>query len=584
MGALFGHANELELKGGLAVKFLVSQFTYFLSDRQARRNLSALRTYLYFLFGIIALYSVLFHVLMAVFERQEHSWLTGLYWTLTVMSTLGFGDITFHSDVGRIFSIIVLLSGVVLLLIMLPFAFIRFFYAPWLEAQIRASAPRRLPAHVEGHVIICRLDSITNGLVRKLQLNSIPYCILEPDPVAATQLREDGFSVVAGEVDDPKTYGSVNIGAARLLLANADDPINTNILLTVRSLNTRLPIIAIAEEEDSLDIFSLSGATYPLPLKLRLGDHLATRVSAGIGTAHEVGRFKDLVIVEFLVHDTPLSGVSLREAGLREKTGMNVVGIWESGRLNAVQPDRPLADTAVPVAIGTAGQVEKLNALLGESSGQQHQVLVIGGGKVGRSTAINLKKRGVHVRLLDRDPSLRDLLVPFCDELIIGDAADRATLERAGIDSVGAVALTTNDDAQNIHLAVYCRRLKPQLSIVSRVTRERNIEAIYRAGADFVLSYASLGCEFITAYLMGREPVMVGEGAEFFSIQVTPALSGKTLAQSGIGAKSGLVVIAIEEDGKTMTNPSAQTPLSPSARLLMLGTNEQRERFNELFG
>lgn len=566
------------------MKFLVSQFTYFLSDRQARRNLGALRTYLYFLFGIIALYSVLFHVLMAVFEEQEHSWLTGLYWTLTVMSTLGFGDITFHTDVGRLFSLVVLISGVVLLLIMLPFAFIRFFYAPWLEAQIRASAPRRLPAHVTGHVVICKLDSITNGLVRKLQVNQIPYCILEPDPVVATQLREDGMSVVAGEVDDPQTYEAINIREARLLLANADDPINTNILLTVRSLNTNLPIIAIAEEEDSLDIFALSGATYPLPLKMRLGDHLATRVSAGTGTAHEVGRFKDLVIVEFLVHDTPLSGISLRQAGLREKTGMNVVGIWQSGHLQRVNPDEALADTSVPVAIGTVEQVRQLNALLGEGTGQQHEVLVIGGGKVGRSAAASLKKRGVFVRLLDRDPSLEKELDPYCDRVIIGDAADRATLERAGIDKVSSVALTTNDDAQNIHLAVYCRRLKPHLSIVSRVTRERNIEAIYRAGADFVLSYASLGCEFITAYLLGREPVMVGEGAEFFSVQVTRTLSGKTLAESGIGANTGLVVIAIEEAGKTMTNPTAGTLLSSSARLLMLGTNPQRERFNELFG
>ena len=42
-------------------------------------------------------------------EGQAHSWLTGLYWTLTVMSTLGFGDITFHSDLGRAFSIVVLM-------------------------------------------------------------------------------------------------------------------------------------------------------------------------------------------------------------------------------------------------------------------------------------------------------------------------------------------------------------------------------------------------------------------------------------------------------------------------------------------
>lgn len=565
------------------MKFLVSQFTYFLSDRQARRNLGALRTYLFFLLGIILLYSVLFHIVMELFENQNHSWMTGLYWTLTVMSTLGFGDITFHSDLGRLFSIIVLASGVVLLLIMLPFAFIRFFYAPWLEAQIRAKAPRHLASHITGHVIISRLDSITNGLVRKLKVNRIPYVILEADPVVATQLREDGLSVVAGEIDDPQTYEAVNIREAWLLLANADDPINTNILLTVRSLNVSIPIIAIADEEDSLDIFSLSGATYVLPLKLRLGEHLATRVSAGVGTAHEVGRFKDLRIVEFLVHDTRLSGVTLRDAGLREKTGINVVGIWESGRLHPVHPDHPLEDTSVPVAIGTETQVAALNEVLKTGESSVHEVLVIGGGKVGRSTAQALQQRGVKVRLLDRDSSLKDELEPYCDRVIIGNAADRATLERAGIAEVSAVALTTNDDAQNIHLAVYCRRLRPQLSIVSRVTRERNIEAIYRAGADFVLSYASLGCEFITAYLMGREPVMVGEGAEFFSVKVGASLRGKTLARSGIGARTGLVVIAIEEDGKTITNPAAQTVLEPSARLLMLGTNDQRETFNKVF-
>lgn len=565
------------------MKFLVSQFSHFLSDKQARKNLGALRTYLLFLVAIIVLYSVLFHVVM-VWEGQEHSWLTGFYWTLTVMSTLGFGDITFQSDLGRVFSIVVLASGVVLLLIMLPFAFIRYFYAPWLEAQIRAGVPRRLPDDTKGHVIICQRDWITNGLVRKFTLAGTPYCVLEEDPEEATRMREEGLNVILGSVDDPGTYEAVNVRSARLLVANAEDAVNTNILLTVRSIHATLPIIALAEEEESVDIFSLSGATYPLPLKSRLGEHLANRVSAGSGKAQEVGRFKDLVIVEFLVHDTPLEGALLREAGLREKTGVNVIGIWESGRFRAVDPGRPLGKTCVPVAVGREDQVERLNDLLGKGTGRRHEVLVVGGGKVGRSAAATLKERGVRVRILDRDPSLKEELEPFCDEVFIGNASDRRTLERAGIDEVGAVALTTNDDAQNIHLAVYFRRLKPQLGIVSRITRERNIDAIYRAGADFVLSYASLGCEFVTAYLAGREPVMVGEGAEVFPAQVPPSLAGRTLAESGIGARTGMVVLALEVDGETVTNPSAREPLNEGAKLLLLGTETQREQFREIFG
>ena len=53
----------------------------------------------------VAAYSVLFHVFMAR-EGHTYSWVTGLYWTLTVMSTLGFGDITFTSDVGRVFTLV----------------------------------------------------------------------------------------------------------------------------------------------------------------------------------------------------------------------------------------------------------------------------------------------------------------------------------------------------------------------------------------------------------------------------------------------------------------------------------------------
>ena len=56
-------------------------------------------------------------------------------------------------DLGRAFSVLVLLSGIVLLLIVLPFAFIRFFYAPWLEAQLRLRAPREAAKDAKDHVI-----------------------------------------------------------------------------------------------------------------------------------------------------------------------------------------------------------------------------------------------------------------------------------------------------------------------------------------------------------------------------------------------------------------------------------------------
>jgi Trk K+ transport system NAD-binding subunit len=566
------------------MKFLSSQFSYFLSDRDARRNLKALRTYVFFMIGVILVFSLLFHFIMSYAEGQEHSWLTGLYWTLTVMSTLGFGDITFHSDLGRLFSLVVLLSGIILLLVMLPFAFIRYFYAPWLEAQIHAQAPRSSPKDLKGHVIICRNDSITPGLTRRLTFVRIPFVVLEPDPVVAARLNSENFPVVTGEIDNRVTYENLRVSDARLVFANSEDTTNTNITLTVRSVSPDVPILVLAEEEASLDLFELSGATHTLPLKLRLGEQLASRVSVGIGTAHVVGKFWDLKIIEFLVHHTPLAGKTLRETRLREQTGVNVVATWKQGQLEAVRPDLRLENTMVPVAIGTSDQVEKLNSLLTTGPNQpQKPVLVIGMGKVGLSTAHALTDRGIPVHVVEKDERLRHDLEGRFDLMVIGDAADLRVLEEAGISEVGAVALTTNSDAVNIHLTVYCRRLRPDLNIVTRVTKERNVEAIYRAGADFVQSYASLGREFVIALLLGREPIMVGEGADFFTVEVPKKLIGSTLAESNIGARTGLVVIAIETGPKTLTNPMPSTVLEEQSKLMMLGTNEQRSAFAEAF-
>jgi hypothetical protein len=127
------------------LRSFAAQFADFLRKDTARKNLRALVRLLAVLAVLVAVYSMIFHVLM-LREGREFSWFTGIYWTLTVMSTLGFGDITFHSDLGRVFSMWVLVTGTVYMLILLPFSFIRFFYAPWVEARSEARALRRVPS------------------------------------------------------------------------------------------------------------------------------------------------------------------------------------------------------------------------------------------------------------------------------------------------------------------------------------------------------------------------------------------------------------------------------------------------------
>lgn len=566
------------------MKLVSTQLSYFFSDNQVRRNVRALLKYVAFVVVVVVIFAELFHLIMVHKEGQEHSWFTGLYWTLTVMSTLGFGDITFQSDLGRIFSMVVLVSGVVLLLIVLPFAFIRFFYAPWLEAQIRMRAPQKVPPGTEGHVILCAYDMIAPGLIKRLKQEGTPYFVLEPDPTLASNRYLDGISVITGEIDNRATYEALQLDRACMVLANREDTVNTNIILTVREAAPEVPIVATAGKEESIDILQLSGANHVLCLKKFLGEQLANRITASHAHSHVIGTYRDLLIAELPLHRTPLAGRTVRETRLREITGVSIIGVWEHGRMKPARPELQLTQASVLVIIGTEAQLGELDDLLIIYNVNANPVLIIGGGVVGTAAAHALRQLEVPVHLVEQDPVVCKRARRLCQKVFPGDAADYDLLKRAGILEAPSVLLTTNDDAMNIYLASYCRNLNPELRVVSRITHDRNLDAIHRAGADFVLSYASLGVESVISILQGKELVMLGEGVDLFTMPLPQSLYGKPLAETGIGARTGLNVIAVQYNGEVHTNLSASTVLFPGAELLMLGSSQQRQEFTTVFG
>lgn len=563
------------------MNFLLKRLELLTSHPEMRENMRELLRYLAFLVALITTYAVLFHVIMLYVEGQEHSWFTGFYWALVVMTTLGFGDVTFTSDIGRLFSVVVLLSGVVFLLVMLPFLFIRLFYTPWLEARVRILAPREAPPAASGHVIIIEYDAIAVGLVQRLAAEGIPCFTIEPDPVKAARLMGDGVPVVAGEIDEQATYERLRADTARLVFANGTDTANTNVTLTVREVAAGVPIVATAEDEDSIDILELSGASTVLPLKRQLGEYLASRVDAGRVEAHVVGAIHGLQIAELPARDTPFAGMKVRETHLRERTGLTVAGLWERGRLQPAYPDTRIDAGSVLVLTGTAERIAALTRLLPGRTDLTRPVLVIGAGAVGRAAVAALHRKGFIVHVIDRDEAALARMADHAQAVFAGDANNRQLIERAGIGNAGSVLLTSNDDAVNIYLAVYCRRLNPDARIVSRIAR--NEESIHRAGADFVLSDATIGVEAVMSLLDGHDPVLLGEGVRLFTVGVPPVLAGRPLRDSGIGSQTGMSVIAVRRGEEYISTLTGETVLPPDGELLMLGSLHQRRSFGSAF-
>ena len=557
-------------------------FIYFLQNQRTRRNFFVLSKFLIFLFGIISLYSLLFHILMR-YEGRDYSWITGFYWALTVMSTLGFGDITFHTDLGLFFTLIVLLSGVVFLLILLPFTFVQFFYAPWLEAQQKARTPRELPEKTSGHIIITDLGPITTNLIRKLEKYHYQYTVLIPDLIKAQELHDQGYNIVVGDLDDPATYERLQLHKAALVVATNDDLTNTSIAFTIRELTDKVPIVTNADNEHSIDILEFPGNTHVFEFTKMLGQGLASRTQGVCLGTSVVGNFGNLLIAEVPASGTQFEGKRLKDTKIRESTGLSVVGIWERGTFATPTPETVISSSMVLVLAGSDEQLKKYDSIFHiacTTHSNDAPVLILGGGRVGHAAAKTLEEHQIGYTIIEKNAAI---VKRYAENHIQGDAADINTLRNAGIEGAHTVLITTHNDAMNIYLAFYCRQLRPNIEIISRAIAERTVSKLYRAGADLVMSSASLGANSILNFLRPNELSMFTEGLNIFSRPVPAPLIGKSLIKSEIRDKTGCTVIAIKTKGKQNVSPDPATQLQKEDEIILIGTTEAEASFLEIF-
>ena len=560
------------------MKYLPSQVIYLMQNRRTRRNIRTLLEFLLLLGLFIVVYSLLFHVIMNI-EGRYYSIITGFYWTLTVMSTLGFGDITFESDIGKIFSIIVLLSGIIFLLIMLPFAFIQFFYAPWLEAQSKSRAPRQLPENFANHVIITGYDPITIALIGRLRQYGLDYVILIPEVQQALDLVDQGLQVLVGELDDPDTYLRARGDKAALVVAVNDDMKNTSIAIIVRSIAPDVPIAANADLDDSIDILALAGCSHVFQFMNMLGQSLARRTLGRRTLANITYRYEDLVIAAAPAMRTRLVGRTIRDLGLRQELGVNVVGLWNRGQFSLPRPDTRIESSTVLVFAGSEEQLAAYDNYVEETHPVNAPVLILGGGRVGKAAAIALQEEGIAYRIIDKNPRI----VEGIDNTIVGSAADHGVLGRAGIADAPSVFITTHSDEMNIYLTIYCRRLRPDIQIICRSNLDRNINILHAAGADLVMSHASMAANTIINLLSPGKVLMLTEGLNIFRHKVHLHLVGKTLIDSGIRENTGCSVIAVRRQERMLINPDPNEPLQTDDEMIMIGTAESEKTFTAMY-
>lgn len=550
----------------------------YMTGAARERNIRIVRRMFLLLFTLVVVFSLAFHEIMER-EGRSYSWLTGFYWTLTVMTTLGFGDITFVSDLGRAFSVLVMVAGSSLLLVVFPFTFIQFAFIPWMEARERARAPRELPKDTSGHVVLTQLGAVEETFISRARSAHIPYVVLVADLTEALALHDRGYKVMVGRIDDPATYRAARVADAALVATTLADTSNTNVVFTVREIDATIPVVATASSPASVDILELAGATRVLQLGRLLGRAMADRILGGDTRAHIIGQFDDLLVAEARAAGTDLVGRTLSDIDLRNTINVSVVGLWDRGVFTTADPESVVDSRTTLILAGSQEQLARYDAANAGTAGPEGHIIIIGAGRVGRSASYVLRGAEREFSIIEIDP-VRNREP---DHYVIGDAAEHATLEEAGIERATSALVTTRDDDVNVYLTLYLRRLRPDLQIIARANSERNVSTLHRAGADSVLSYASAGASEIWNALNMGSSLVVSEGLTMFELVVPRSMVGRTLVECGVRERTGCNAVGLSLEGSMVTNPSRSEPLPSGARLLLIGGDGAEARFNSEF-
>ena len=325
-------------------------------------------TYSVIVLCLVIIYGSIFMLLM--FREGQHipgqmenvNPVTAVYWVIATMTTVGYGDVYFAEGAGRLFSVVVAISGVILLFALLfPLVI-----TPWIESRVKAALPTSVPPKLSDHLIICGYSLLVESLIEELEHQRIPFVIVEDDSSVVRDLLERDILCIHGDPCDKNTLDGANIEKARVLIANKSDEIDADIVLTARDM-CEVKTITILEDLSKRKYLEYAGADSVIAPKSMLGSFMG-RKAADPTVSHLVGAtkfLKDIEIIEFPIHpESELIGKSLKESEIRKRTGCNIIGLWESGELSLNPKSTDIIrSNSILLAVGTDEQLIALKKL-----------------------------------------------------------------------------------------------------------------------------------------------------------------------------------------------------------------------------
>lgn len=290
--------------------------------------------------------------------------LEALYQTVTTVATVGFREVRPLGSGGQVFTMVLILVGVGTAL----YTFGLLIQAV-IEGELRLFLGRRKMERqinrMSGHVIVCGFGRVGRAITEYVSRAGQEVVVVDRD---ADRLAVVPGPVVHGDATDDRILKEAGIERARVLVsALTTDADNLFVTLSGRTMRPDLFIVARARVDDSEGKLARAGANRVVNPQSIGGKRMAAFV-----LQPHVAEFLDVVMhdgsLEFRLEEvavpsgSPLAGMSLRDAHIRDHTGALILAMRDDRghfTTNPV-PETVLEVGQILIAIGTESQLAAL--------------------------------------------------------------------------------------------------------------------------------------------------------------------------------------------------------------------------------